>query len=155
MVGRAKSCAAPSASMRLTMWRSIAVGCRLDQIASSAFQAAPPPTSNIIRSHPSFLAPPTSQIELGERIYALYARNLWNSALNARCSWAIFVVDRCGSIVLEWAAAFDVRCILTPLPRSWAEYEKVRQLCSPLVTRLTPGASPTNTSTGATSGWRM
>lgn len=35
------------------------------------------------------------------------------------------MVDRCGSIGLNFPSAFRIKDVLTPLPRAWAEYERV------------------------------
>lgn len=105
---------------------SIVTICGLDEIKCSAFEPNPPVSSEVLHASSDFLPPLKSQIELGERIYALYVSFRFKSRTTLRLyRWSIFVVDRCGSICLDWNAAFDAGSIKTPLPRSWAEYENV------------------------------
>lgn len=64
--------------------------------------------------------PPTSQIDLADRIFALYALS---SPYHTNSSWAIFLCDRCSAISQTFPEIFNVDRVSTPLPRKWSEYE--------------------------------
>jgi len=56
---------------------------------------------------------------------------IWNA------SWAVFFADRVGAVSQDWPAGFQLERIVTPLPRPWAEYERVSPpftlTCTPTV----------------------
>ncbi|OCF30871.1 hypothetical protein I317_05041 [Kwoniella heveanensis CBS 569] len=86
----------------------ITIACGLDRLDSSVGFDYEPSAREKRRGLGSYIQPPASQLELADRIHAF---------------WAIFLVDRCAAIALEWPAGFDQDRISTPLPRPWAEYE--------------------------------
>lgn len=100
--------------------------CGLHRIQSSVFSPPPPFNATLYftlrNGAPYASPPPEDEIELGERIHALYVFMSQDALI---LSWAVYEIDQCTAIAHLYDSGFHLDDITTPFPRPLEDYHVV------------------------------